>query len=562
MPSGSNAIIRATFRRLGLLPISLALLALLTGCWPLQQGTSTSGGTPQAISTLPAFTPIPSSANTLNIAGREEDPPTLDPVLANDPYSRFVIRQLFSELVMFDNNLSIVPDLATGLPSVSADGKTYTFTLRRGVRFPDGQEVTSADFKYSLERAADPRLAGPQPASDLPAGLYLGDIIGVADKLAGKAAQIQGVQAPDPYTLVITIDAPKSYFLSKLAAGPTFVLERSNVESAADWTERPAGTGPFRLEKWAHNQEMVLSYNPNYYAGRPKLDRVNIWMGANATEQLQQYETGGLGVVDVPVDAIERVSDRNSPLSKELQVVPGLNVTYLGFNLRQKPFDDPKIREAFTLVIDRQGLARALFQSRVRQAGGFVPPMQGYSTPQVEPGYDVTRARQLVAESTYKEVKNLPRLSLYTSGDTLAPMLRDVFSQTLGVDLEVQDVEWSDYQAGLQRGDYPMFIANQQAAYPDPQAMLDSLFKSDSPDNYTGYKNADVDGALASAAAETDPNKRMSTYSEVEARVLMDFPAVPLFYSVRYTLVKPYVQGLKGTPLGILDLSKVGVANR
>lgn len=505
---------------------------------------------------------MPLSTDALNIAGGREDPPSLDPAIANDNYSLFIIHQIFSGLVTFDDDLNIVPDIAASMPSVSADGKTYTFVLRKGVRFPDGQEVTSGDFKYSMERAADPKLAGSQPASSLPAGLYLGDIVGVLDKLAGKSQEIAGITTPDPHTLVITIDAPKSYFLSKLTAGPAFVVQKSNVEKGAGWTDAPRGTGPFRLARWDHNNKIVLAANADYYAGRPQLASVNIWMGANASGGLQQYEqqNNTLDVADVPTDDIERVTDRNNPMAKELQAVPDLSVTYLGFNVRQKPFDDPKVREALARTIDRQKIARVMFESRVKQAQGFVPPdMAGYKAPNVSEGYDVTRARQLIAESSYKDAKNLPRLRLYTAGGSIGPMLSEVFSQTLGLDVEVHNIEWSDYIRGLDKGEYPMYLLTWAADFPDPEAMLGSLFRSGSPANEMGYRNADVDTALNTAATEADPSRRMSLYSQVEGRVLTDNPAVPLYHSVSYTLVKPYVQGLKVTPLGILSLKNVRI---
>jgi oligopeptide transport system substrate-binding protein len=550
--------------RAALLSASLVLV-LLTGCWPLQDGGTPSG--PSGVPTPGASsgqTVIPQVAGELNIVGGSEDPPSLDPALASDSYSHFVIRQLFSGLVTFDNDLNIVPDVASALPQVSADGMTYTFVLRRGVRFPDGQEITSADFKYSLERAADPRLAGALPADSLPAGLYLDDIVGVKDKLAGTATQISGVQAPDPYTLVITLDAPRQYFLSKLASGPSFVVQKSNVESGDDWTDSPKGTGPFSLEKWEHNQHMVLASNPRYYGGAPKLERVNVWMGANAYGQLQQYEVGGLDVAGVGIDDLERVTDRNNPLSSELQSVPDMSVTYLGFNIKQKPFDDPKVREALSRVIDRQKIARVMFQERVRQAGGFVPPdVAGYEPPDTaDLGYNVTRARELLAESTYKGAENLPKLRLYSAGDALGPLIKDVFSTTLEIDIEVHQVEWSDYLDGLDRGDYPMFTLTWISDYPDPAGILDSLFRSGSPGNHFGYKNDDVDAALDTAASEQNSKKRLADYAQIEDRILRDFPAVPLYYSVDYQLVKPYVKGLQITPMGILSLKDVTIEGR
>jgi ABC-type transport system substrate-binding protein len=178
----------------------------------------------------------------------------------------------------------------------------------------------------------------------------------------------------------------------------------------------------------------------------------------------------------------------------------------------------------------------------------------------VDEGYDVTRARQLISESTYKEVKNLPRVRLYTAGDSLGPMMQEVYSRTLGIEIEVHEVEWSDYLEGLDRNEYPMFTLTWSADFPDPEGMLGSLFRSDSPENHFGYRNPDVDAALGAAATETDRQRRMSIYREVEERILMDHPAVPLYHSVSYTLVKPYITGLTVTPMGILSLKDVRMA--
>jgi oligopeptide transport system substrate-binding protein len=150
-------------------------------------------------------------------------------------------------------------------------------------------------------------------------------------------------------------------------------------------------------------------------------------------------------------------------------------------------------------------------------------------------------------------------LRLYTSGDVLGPMLKDVFSQTLGIEIEVHEVEWTDFLAGLDRGDYPMFTFGWIADFPDPENFLGSLFASSSIDNNLGYHNTAVDDALAAADVEPDISRRMSAYASIEERILQDHPAVPLYHSVSYTLVKPYVKGLKVTPMGLLNLKDVSL---
>jgi ABC-type transport system substrate-binding protein len=386
----------------------------------------------------------------------------------------------------------------------------------------------------------------------------------VKEKLAGTAKEISGVVAPDPYTLVITIDAPKSYFLAKLATGPTFVVQRSNLESGEAWYEEPRGTGPYKLQKWERNQYMTLARNTDYYGGVPDVPIINILMRPAQASTLDSYGAAGdLDIAVVPVQAIERASDRNSPLARELQSTPDLSLTYLGFNTRQKPFDDPKVREAIARTIDRQKLARTLFQSRVQAAVGFVlPGLAGYKPPDQEQLYNVTRARQLIVESSYKDTTNLPRLRLFTTGEAVGPMFSQVLSQTLGLDVEVREVEWTDFAAGLERGDYPMFIGRADAPYADPEATLGPLFRPSSPANYTGYRNADVEALLNAASTESDAGKRLSTYAQVEGLALSDYVAVPLYRPVSYTLVKPYIRGATLTPLGMLSLRNLKVVER
>ncbi|HKP52481.1 MAG TPA: peptide ABC transporter substrate-binding protein [Chloroflexia bacterium] len=543
--------------------VVLILMLLLSGCWPLPQDDAATppGATATPLSSGPG---LPPTEGAVNIAIGRGEPPTLDPALATDPYSLSIIRQLYSGLLAFDADLKVVPDIASAMPSVSPDGKTYTFPLRRGVRFTNGQEVTSADFKYSIERASDPRLAGPLAPTTLPAATYLGDIVGMKEKLAGTAKDVQGVVAPDPYTLVVTIDAPKSYFLSKFATGPTFAVQRSNVESGEAWTEEPRGTGPYKLQKWERNSYMTLARNTDYYGGVPEVPIVNIWMGRDNTNGIAEYSReGGLDVMAVGVEEIEEVSDRNNPLSRELRATTGLSTTYLGFNIRQKPFDDPKVREAIARAIDRQKVARGLFQSRVQQANSFVlPGVAGYKSPGTGELFNVAHARQLLAESTYKEAGNIPSLQLFTSGDSAGPLLSQALSQTLGLDIEVREIEWADYVSGLERGDYGMFISQTSMAYPDPEAVLEALFRSSSPANLTGYQNDDVDAILNAAALESDSARRLSAYTEVEARAMSEYAALPLFHPVSYTLVSPRLRGLSLTPVGMLSLRYLKAGER
>jgi ABC-type transport system substrate-binding protein len=204
-----------------------------------------------------------------------------------------------------------------------------------------------------------------------------------------------------------------------------------------------------------------------------------------------------------------------------------------------------------------------MFKSKVRPAAGIVPPeMPGYHSLIAPTPLDVTRARQLLTESAYHGAANLPRITLYSTGSEIGPMVQAVLKENLGVDIELRAVEWADYLAGLSRGEYGMFLLAWGADWPEPSSFLDSLFRSDSPENHLGFNDPQVDAALDQAAAERDPAKRNTLYAQLEQTILASTPVVPLLHSVDYVLIRPYVHGIHLTPLGILSLRDATLSSR
>ncbi|GAB4435895.1 MAG: ABC transporter substrate-binding protein [Chloroflexi bacterium OHK40] len=499
--------------------------------------------------------PLPADAGgTLIMALGPRDPTTLDPALVGDVTSAFVVRQIFSGLVRLNNRLEVEPDLAEGW-ELSPDGRTYRFTLRPEARFADGTPITAEDVRYSLERAADSALA-----PFLPARAYLGDIVGVREKIAGQASTISGVEVLDERTLAITIDGPKRYFLSKLAHPTSYVVDRRAVEAGGErWTEQPNGSGPFMIERWLHDELLVLARNPAFYRAPAKLDRVRFLIGASANNPLVLYEQGELDISGVPSYALARVQDTSNPLSRELRSVPQLSVTYLGLNPTLPPFDDPLVREAFSLLIDRERLATVSLSGAAQPAYGILPPgMPGYDPAIAPVAADVERARALIAASRYGSPEQLPPIVAYGGW---AHTLREVAEEALGIRIEVRDYEdYGDYLRALDEAQFQIFGSGWVADYPDPENFLDLLFRTGSGENHFGYGNPEVDALLDAAAVEADETRRHELYRQAERRILADAPVVPLYHDVDHTLVKPYVEGLEVTPLGILDLALVGLA--
>jgi len=520
------------------------LLPLLAAC----------GGQPVRQVFVPPAQPAQAAlgpGGTLILALGARDPNTLDPALTGDVTSAFVIRQLFSGLLRLDENMEVQPDLAEAW-ELSEDGRTYTFTLRADARFADGTPLTSADVVYSLERATDPALAAA-----LPAQTYLGDIVGVREKLAGQADRIGGLAAPDARTVQITIDAPKGYFPAKLSHPTSYVVDRRAVEAGGgDWTEAPNGSGPFTIERWEHDQLLVLMRNVNYYRDLARLDRVRMLIGAAASNPLLLYEQGEIDVTDVPAYALPRVADESGALARELVSVPELSLMYIGLNVALPPFDDPKVREAFALLIDRAKLAEVSLIGAATPAHGILPPgIPGHNPNLPLPAADAARARALIAESRYGSPAALPPIAAYGS---FAGTLREVAEDVLGITIEARDYEESEaFFDALDRQELQIFGSGWVADYPDPENFVDVLFRGGSGENHTAYSNPAVDALLDRAAVETDEARRHALYQQAEQQILADAPVIPLYHGISHTLIKPYVRGLTVTPMGIIDLSTV-----
>ena len=487
------------------------------------------------------------------------DPPTLDPHLTTDATSAQIIIEVFGGLVTIDRDLNIVPDLAEDW-DVSDDGTVYTFYIRTDAVFHNGKPVTAEDVRWSLERATNPLTESPVVDQ------YLGDIVGVKEKLNGDAETISGVRVIDDKTLEITIDGPKSYFLAKLTYPTGFVLDRENIEADPKrWFRRPNGTGPFMLTRYDVGETMILSRNPNYHLGPPFLDEVEMILSGGTS--MLMYENDEIHVAGIGLADLDRILDPSNSLNSELQrAPPTFSIQYIGLNVNEPPLDDVKVRQALNLAIDKQNLATSVLADQVVPANGILPPgfpgfnpnLRGYE-------FDPERARQLLAESKYgDDLDNFPPITMTTSGSFGATVSLDMevviqmWKINLGVEVQFQQTEFATFLRDLHKRRFQMFDIGWIADYPDPENFLDILFHSESSNNHTNYSNPQVDALLEQARTETDEAVRFRLYNQVEQMIVDDAPWVPLWYSgERYLLVKPYVHDYYLTPLYIPRLRYV-----
>ena len=480
------------------------------------------------------------------------DPPTFDPHLVTDTTSASIIVEIFSGLVTLNKKLEIVPDLAESW-QVSDDGKTYTFKLRDGIKFSNGDDVTADDFKWSIERAANP------DTGSYNADVYLGDIIGVKEVIEseGSVKEVSGVSVIDKKTLKITIDAPKTYFLAKLTYPTAFVLSEKYIESQGEnWIDSPVGTGPFVLQEYKIGQILKLKRNDLYWSEKSKVDGVVMNLAGGVS--MAMYENDEIDITGVGLADLERVKDPNDPLSKDLvDVPPQFTISYIGFNVNTPPFDDLNFRRALTYAVDKELIAEKIYSGLTKPAHTVIPPgFPGYSPSIKGLKFDAELAKEYLSKSKYSDPSSRPRIIITIPGTGGSPgldteVISDMWKETLGVEVEIQQVEWATYLQDMNRKRLQVWAGSGwQADYPDPQDFIDVLFHSESDVNHGNYINPKVDKLIIEARTEIDENRRFLLYNQAEQIIVDDAAILPLWFDTDgYALVKPWVKGYEFTSI-------------
>jgi ABC-type transport system substrate-binding protein len=473
---------------------------------------------------------------------RDDSPTVFDPAVIGDAVSARYAQQIYSGLVTLDRDLRVVPDIAESW-QVLDGGRTYLFKIRANARFHSGRQVTAQDVKYSIERAADPELRSEV------AGIYLDDIVGLLDRLSGRARDVSGVEVVDATTLRIRVRTPVPYFLAKLTHPTSYVVSRDDIEKGGRlWFLKPDGTGPFKIKGWDVGVVMVLERNDlyyRYYRAPAKTQYVVVWnVGGNGQTM---FEAGDVDVAAIGGEQAQKAQEPNSPLRSQLSITPELGLYYIGFNHKLAPFDDVRARRAFAMAIDRDKILKDMFFSTVPKAGGALPiGLPGFD-PQLAPiAYDPVQAKalwdQALAAKSLKIDSILFQISLFTGADVLQEMGKQ-WEANLGVKVQFQIVSGNTNRARIltQEG-ANLFEYGWVADYPDAHNFLDVLFHGSAINNIGAYTNAQFDRLLEEARVEQSEPARIAKYREADRLLLSDAAAIPVYYFRNYYLVKPYVK--------------------
>lgn len=499
------------------------------------------------------------------------EPQTIDPALNSAVDGAIMINHMFEGLVKWvddgEGNAVTAPGQAESWEKVVNDDGTvtYTFTLRDGIKWSDGQPVTAADFEYTWKR-----LANPETAADY---CYMIDMVqGYADVASGAAdPDTLGIKAIDDKTLEVVLSYDCPYFEEIMAFPATFPVRQDMVEGNEQWTYDPAtyiGNGPYKMAEWSHNAYILAEKNENYYDYEnlgPDTIRFTLLDDANA--MLTAYNSGELDFIEnFPTDEMA-----NYLASGEITVADYLGTYYVCFNTEDEVFSDPLIREAFSLAIDRNYIVENVSQAGEVPATAYVPSGVNdaagpsgddfrtvggdyYSVAAEDYEANCEKARELLAEAGYPNGEGFPTVEYtYNTDDkhkAIAEALQNMWQEVLGVTVTLSNQDWNVFLESRKQGDYQIARNGWSADYNDPCSFLD-MWYTDGGNNDAQYSNPEYDAQIDAAKATSNREERMAAFHAAEDILIeQDSVLAPIYFYTQPYMLADDIQGMYYTPLG------------
>lgn len=524
----------------------------------------------------------------------------LDPAFADDLYSGLETMRIYEGLLQYKylkRPYQLEPCLAEAMPTISKDGKTYTFKLKKGVVFQDdkafkatngkGRELVAEDFVYSFKRLADPKLNSPMW------WLFDGKVEGLnewhdAGSKSGKpdyTAAIAGLRAVDASTLEIKLKSRSYQFIFSLAMPATTVVAKEVVdEYGAEFLNHPVGTGAFKIAEYNPSSKIVYVKSPSFRkeiypseadagdialgltadAGKtlPLVDKIVMTVHVESQPQWLNFMQGNLDAAPIPKDNFGQAID---PKTKELNAEmkakgivlykePSLDITHTSFNMTDPLVGKNKfLRQAISMAVNTQEEIELFYNGRAIPALGPIPPgLAGYSETTKNPykEYNVEKAKALLAKAGYPEGKGLPPLEYLSLADTTARQMTEYFQKELaviGIQLKVQTFSWPEFQQSLKNKKGQMWSYAWSADYPDAENFLQLFYsKNGSPGpNDSNYANSEFDKIYEKSLMMNDSPERTALYQKMAEVVIEDTPWVFGSHRVTYGLTHPWLKNYK-----------------
>jgi oligopeptide transport system substrate-binding protein len=490
------------------------------------------------------------------LIGNRDEPADLDPTINDAATTERILQALFEGLVnVGGDGTTIIPGVAERW-EISHDGLTYTFHLRGNARWSNGAAVTSGDFLDTFMRALDPQLASETAGYSFP-------IRGARAFVEGRSTDPAsvGIRAPDPRTLVVTLEHPSASFLTLLAGSPYFPVYMPSLDAnggrhqrGGPW-ERPGvlvSNGPFMLSEWRPNAYVSVKRNPDYWdAGRIRLNEVRFIPTDDEDGEERSFRAGQLHVTaHLPMSKVA-VYAAGHP--EELHINPSLRVVYLTFNVGRAPFTDRRVRSAFSLAIDRKQLVDAALGRLGTPAFTWVRPGTGGYTPRRGFRYDPAEARRQLAEAGYPGGAGLPPIEFTLSADggvilQVAQVLQQMWAKNLGVQVSVAPMEFKAYLSASRERQFQLLVEG-WGPIPDPGNVLEMGATGD-PNNDATFSDRGYDDALLASQSAPTEVARWAAFDTMEAINAREVAYAPLYHVNVAFLVHPSVRGWRDNIIG------------
>ena len=510
----------------------LTRVAAFVAAGVIALSTSTSGG------------PILAAGPALRyLAG---PPGTLDPAFIADAADVQLLLQLYAGLTRLDEMGEPYPSLASGW-EISADGLVYEFAVRADLEFSDGSELDAGDIRRSWLRLLD-------PATEATAPDVLSVVQGASERLAGELEEEDvGIEAPDDETLVVTLRHPASYFLDIVATPATFVVpERADATATWQTPDAFVGSGPYVLDG-IEGPDLVLRANDRYVAGVPPIAEIR-WVGDVETDSVTAFADDAIDLVQVAGRDATWIS-YDTDLGPRLHAAEPLTISYFGFDTSRPPFDDARVRLAFSLALDRERLVPLSEGVAAQAAGSLVPPAiwpDGFA-PKLDT--DPDRARDLLDEAGYADRSELGPIVVNANGLFVDPAVA-VWRDELGVAIEVETRDFRSFLDLLDTRPPQLFTINWIADYASPHALYGLLLEPGALSNYGDWRDDEFLALLDTAAAAPDGDVG-AAYDAVDTYVAEQAPVIPWSYGETWWLVADGLRGLGNLTIGLLDFGRV-----
>ncbi len=556
----------------------LLVLSLLAGCGnsgstsKTEEETTTT--TTSNTSTTTSEEKTDSSTTTESTAVEQkitfavhDAPDGLDPTITNNSFAMPFVENCFEGLVTVNSNNELVPSLAESW-TISEDGKTYTFTLRDGLKWSNGSPLTSADFLYSVERTLKPETAAQN------VNMLTDYVVNAQACYEGTVPFDQvGFKAPDEKTFVIELNDPTAFFIDLLALPVYSPLNKATVEANGDkWTlsaDTYIVSGPFKITKLNLNEATVLTKNEHYWdAANVTLEEITFRMIKDQATALIAFDSGEIdGMRSVPMADFARLKAE----SNDLHIMPTYATTFYLINTDKAPYDNVLVRKALNLAIDRKSLIENVLQSTDMPAFALVGPgyvlngkdyIEGRSTYGLSETANVEEAKKALAEAGYPDGQGFPtmQLSYYTSPQVklVVEAMAQMFKENLNINVEISNAEWAVYYADIQVMKYEVAAMGTGADFLHPMSFL-PMFLSTDYTNHTGFANAEYDAKIAAAKKEMDPEKMVALMREAEDIMMAEYPFLPLYHRSSSLMMKEYVKGWSLSPTSKLSFKDAKV---